>query len=206
MISADQFDQDYFEDGIRKRKSLYENFRWMPWLSLPIASTLKNMYPGNSFLDYGCGKGFLVYAFRLLSVTAWGYDISEYAIKNCKPEVKDFIFLDKAKVPGAGVVIVKDALEHNSYEQIDDELGWIASKCYKACFVVPFGENGRYRIQEYNFDITHIITEDEEWWAKKIIKAGFIIDEFGHTLKGFKENWYGHNPKGNGVYLCTRRR
>ena len=42
-------------------------------------------------LDIGCGKGYLLYDFLKLIPDAdiYGIDISEYAIDNCKPEIKD---------------------------------------------------------------------------------------------------------------------
>ena len=89
-MNSRKFDKDYFENGIKTRVSLYENFRWMPWISLPFANLIKELYPNKSVLDYGCAKGFIVYALRLLNVEAYGYDPSKYAIDNCKEEVRKF--------------------------------------------------------------------------------------------------------------------
>lgn len=201
---AGQFDEDYFEDGIRKHKSLYENFRWMPWISLPIANAIKKLYPNKSILDWGCGKGFIVHALRLLNVEAYGFDISEYALSHCKMDVAEFLFAEKSSIPDIDVIFIKDSLEHLPYEAIDNELSWMAQKCERACFIVPFGEDGRYRIREYGFDVTHIIKEDEEWWIKKFIKAGFIIEEFSYQMESIKENWYQHHPYGNGIFLLRK--
>lgn len=43
-------------------------------------------------LDVGCGKGFLIKYFRDKGYDAWGVDISKYAIDNCHPDVKDYVF------------------------------------------------------------------------------------------------------------------
>jgi len=177
----------------------------MPWISFPIANAIKKMYPDKSVLDYGAGKGFLIHALRLLEVEAYGYDISEYALSHCKTDVVEFLYNRKKAVPNVDVVFVKDALEHNSHDKIDGELTWLASKCHEACFIIPLGDNGRYRIADYHFDTTHIIAEDEEWWAKRFINAGFAIKEFYHKLNGFKDNWYSHHPFGNGIFLLERR-
>ena len=42
-------------------------------------------------LDIGCGKGFLLYDFLkvLPNAEIYGIDISEYAVENCKPEIRD---------------------------------------------------------------------------------------------------------------------
>lgn len=206
MNSANQFDRDYFEDGIRTRKSLYKNFRWMPWISFPIANAIKQLYPGKCILDWGCGKGFTVHALRLMGVEAYGYDISEYALHNCKIEVELFLHINKFTVPNnIEVIFVKDALEHLNHDKVHDELSWMATKCKEACFIIPLGDNGEYRIPDYHFDITHIIAEDEEWWTRRIIEAGFVVDEFHHHLPGFKDNWQSHHPYGNGVFLCSTK-
>jgi protein-L-isoaspartate(D-aspartate) O-methyltransferase len=47
--------------------------------------------PGDKILDVGCGKGFLLFDFTKVvpGVEVYGIDISEYAIENCKEEVKE---------------------------------------------------------------------------------------------------------------------
>jgi len=205
MTFADLFDEEYFEDGIRSGKSLYENFRWMPQKSFPIAATIKELYPEKRILDYGCAKGFVVYALRLLGMDAFGYDISSYAINNCKPEVKQFIYSNKQDLPMIDVIFGKDILEHLPYEHVDSELKWLNSICKEACFIIPFGSNGRYRIAEYGFDVTHVIAEDEEWWIKRFYKAGFVVDHFYYRVRGFKDNWISHDPYGNGIFLLSNK-
>jgi len=195
------FDRDYFENGIRTHKSLYKNFRWIPQKSLPIASTLKDMYPNKRILDYGCAKGFVVYALRLIGVEAYGYDISSYALKNCKDEVVPFLFDSIEKVPEVDVVFVKDVLEHVPYSEILKELTIIHSLCSEACFVIPLGDDYEYRIPEYAFDTSHLIIQDEEWWIKKFYSAGFKVHNMYYFKEGFKDNWYEHNPYGNGIFL-----
>ncbi|MEW6087944.1 MAG: methyltransferase domain-containing protein [bacterium] len=50
-------------------------------------------------LDVGCGKGFLLYEFKKLipGLQIFGFDISKYAIRNCKPEVRKNLFVHKAQ-------------------------------------------------------------------------------------------------------------
>lgn len=201
---GNQFDYDYFEIGEEKKKSLYTNFQWLPSISFPIANTIKKFYPNKRILDYGCAKGFIVYALRLLNVEAYGYDISKYAIKNCKKEVSSYLFNKKGDVPYVDVIFIKDVLEHLPYNLIDKELNWMFKMCNEAFFIVPLGEDGKYRIIEYAFDITHIIIEDEEWWSKKFIKVGFKIKEFYHQKEGIKDNWISRNHCGNGIFFLEK--
>jgi ubiquinone/menaquinone biosynthesis C-methylase UbiE len=58
----------------------------------PIAEDIINHFklkPGMKVLDIGCAKGFLVKDLMLMcpGLQAYGIDISEYAIRNCEPEV-----------------------------------------------------------------------------------------------------------------------
>jgi hypothetical protein len=204
MISH-EFDEEYYKDGIRSGRSLYENYRWLPQVSLPMANAIKEIYGYKIVLDYGCAMGFLVHALKLLNVIAYGYDTSDYAIDNCKPEVKEHLFKRKEDIPkNVNLVIVKDVFEHIPYDQIDDEIRWISSICSDMMCIVPFGSDGKYRIHEYTFDRSHLIKEDEEWWSKKFIANGFFVDKFYHEYKGIKENWTDHNKFGNGIFLLKK--
>ena len=196
----ERFDEEYYMDGVRKRKSLYEEFSWKPEVSFPIANTVKELYPNRRILDYGCAKGYITYALRLLNIEAYGFDTSSYALSDCKKEVKEYLYSKKEDLPFVDLIFIKDVLEHFEYETIDEELKWIQNNCKEAFIIVPLGKDEKYRIHEYSFDRTHIIIEDEEWWSKKFIDAGFVIDKFHHDLKGLKGDWIEHNPYGNGFF------
>lgn len=207
MTSHKKFNHDYFENGVEKGISLYENYRWMPEVSLPIADFIKQNFDSRAVLDYGCAKGFLVYAMRLLDIIAYGYDFSEYALDNCHPDVKDCLSNDKSffKNRMIDLVIVKDVFEHLDYQDLDTELQWIHEFDSDVFVAVPFGENNRYRISEYGFDKTHIIKENEEWWIKKFIKNGFTIDRFCYKMESIKRNWHNHHEYGNGFFFLKSR-
>lgn len=74
----------------------YINGRWDP-----VAKQLIQHYQLDSsskILDIGCGKGFLLFDIQKLLPGAEirGIDVSEYAIKNSKPEIRDQITLGSA--------------------------------------------------------------------------------------------------------------
>jgi len=83
-----QYGEMYF-DGPREYG--YGGYRYDGrWL--PVAKDMIkhfNLKPGDKILDVGCAKGFLVKDFMLAcpGLEAFGLDISEYALKNCEPEV-----------------------------------------------------------------------------------------------------------------------
>ena len=77
------YNRDYYESGIENGISGYRNYRWMPELTIRMAHCLiqdLSIDKSHSVLDYGCAKGFLVKALRLLDIDAFGLDVSEYAI------------------------------------------------------------------------------------------------------------------------------
>ncbi len=84
-MGKEEFDRDYFERGIASGKSLYENYRWIPELTIPMAMTYIDtlgLKKEDRILDFGCAKGYVVKALRMLHRKAWGCDVSDYAIES----------------------------------------------------------------------------------------------------------------------------
>ena len=48
--NLNRFDRDYYEDGVRKGISGYEDYRWMPTRSLPEALEIKKKFVFDSKL------------------------------------------------------------------------------------------------------------------------------------------------------------
>jgi len=197
----DRYGYDYFERGPQTYSSLYENYRWMPELTIPMACKLSKMYPNMSILDFGCAKGFLVHALNLVGVEAYGFDISKYAIKHAPEAASKFLYgPDTADMmPDIDMIFAKDVFEHIGYLKISEILKTLAKLCTHALFIVPFGKNGRYRIKQYNMDPTHTIIENESWWSNQFTNAGFKIADFSYHIEGFKDNWKNYK-NGNGFF------
>jgi SAM-dependent methyltransferase len=201
---TNKFDKVYFEDGVRNHISAYENYKWMPERSIQEAIAITNIIKFNTVLDYGCAKGFLVYALQLLGKKSFGVDISNYALDNCHEKVKDKLFhINNLKSDFKyDLVISKDVLEHISYDDIDTTLQFINSISNNFLLIIPLGENGKYRIREYEMDTTHIIREPEEWWLNKLVDAGFKIKTFNYAIAGLKDHWVKVNQYGNAFIVC----
>ena len=89
---ACQFGKEFF-DGLRNHGygGFYYNARF--WKNVvPAFQQHWNLINGDSVLDIGCAKGFMIYDMQLLiqGLQVSGIDISEYAIDNAKEEVKNF--------------------------------------------------------------------------------------------------------------------
>lgn len=195
-----KFDEKYYEDGVRNRVSAYENYRWMPERTIREASSIINRINFNSVLDFGCAKGFMVYAMKLLGKDSHGVDISEYAIANAHEKVKDRVtHITKASdIRGRyDLIIAKDVLEHIPKEDIPETLKVLSDHCSSILIAVPLGDGKRYRIREYEMDITHVVREPEEWWLEKVVEAGFKIKHFDYQFDHLKENWTNDHPYGN---------
>lgn len=99
---ARQFGKEFF-DG--ERRHGYGGYSYNPKYWQPVVPTFREHYDlteGMAVLDVGCAKGFMVHDFREVvpGLDVRGIDISEYAIENALPEVRDFLSVaDARKLP-----------------------------------------------------------------------------------------------------------
>lgn len=96
---ARQYGKEFF-DGDRLYG--YGGFSYMPRFWQPVIPDLISHFgltKDSSLLDVGCAKGFMLYDLlqHIPGIQVAGLDISEYAIENAKPEVKDFLQVGNAK-------------------------------------------------------------------------------------------------------------
>ena len=95
---AKKFDYDYWDGD---RRICYGGYKYIPGRWESIAKKMVEYYDlpqSPKILDIGCGKGYLVHDFKqiLPQSEVYGIDISEYAIKNSKEEIKDRLTLGDA--------------------------------------------------------------------------------------------------------------
>lgn len=88
---AKQWGFDYWDGD---RRICYGGYRYIPGRWAPVAKAIIEHYglkPGDKILDIGCGKGFQLYELTQVmpGLEVYGIDISHYAIKNCKEEIRD---------------------------------------------------------------------------------------------------------------------
>jgi SAM-dependent methyltransferase len=96
---ARQFGKEFF-DGDRKHG--YGGFNYFSRFWQPVIPTFQdyfNLTGDSSLLDVGCAKGFMLYDLSLLipGIKVKGIDISEYAIENALPEVRDDVQVADAR-------------------------------------------------------------------------------------------------------------
>ena len=209
------YNADYFERGIETGTSLYQNYRWMPELTIPMAMTIVDflrLERSHRILDFGCAKGYLVKALRLLYRQAWGVDISRYAIENVDPSVKDFCVLKedwwdpdkRTQIPAFfDYCIAKDVFEHLDVLGLTQELSVIPAEMIFA--VIPLGENGEYRARANNYDVSHRICADQDWWMEFFQDLSFELVEFRLKIPGIKDHYYERYPDSHGFFLLRRK-
>ena len=209
-MTAAQFDETYYERGVSARVSGYKNYHWRPEYSLPFANELKRRYLNPEFAetvyDFGCAKGYLVKAFRLLNVEAYGYDISDYAIAHADPAVARYVS-NCLSLKCYDLVVSKDVLEHVPHAELPAALLYLYNRTADngTCVItVPLGDNGEYRIREYELDVTHQIRENEEWWIDACRAAGLYLAEFYYNFPGAKDHWVERFPHGNATFVLRR--
>ena len=92
---AKKYDFDYWDGD---RRICYGGYDYIEGRWEKVARSIVDYYtlpPNPKILDIGCGKGFLLYDFLKVIPGAeiYGIDISDYAILNCKPEIRDSLLV-----------------------------------------------------------------------------------------------------------------
>lgn len=213
IIKSNLYDQNYFENGVVSGVSGYENYRWMPELTLRMAFHMINtlgIKAGQSILDFGCAKGFLVKSFRLFDFEAFGCDISSYAISTVDKDIQNFCWpiegcndsnIFKRKYDW---MISKDVFEHLNEQDLRYLLTKSRDYVKKIFLVIPLADNdecGKYIIPEYDNDVTHVLAKSSKWWTNLFQECGWSTVNFTHSFKGCKENWTVDWPTGNGFFV-----
>ena len=95
---AKKWDYDYW-DGDRRIN--YGGYRYMEGRWEKVAKVMAEHYglkARDKILDIGCGKGYLLYDFTKVvpGIQITGIDVSEYAVNDGKPEIKDCLHVGNA--------------------------------------------------------------------------------------------------------------
>lgn len=99
---ARKFGREFF-DGDRSQG--YGGFNYMPRFWQPVVPTFREHFglkAGNSILDVGCAKGFMMHDMAELipGLIVKGIDISDYAVANAMPDMKPHVQVaDTRKLP-----------------------------------------------------------------------------------------------------------
>jgi hypothetical protein len=155
------YGESYFMNGPAAGLSNYIAYSWRPDLTVPACQKIMHYigaHPYDSILDVGCARGYYVKALRQLCYHAHGYDISEWAIANCDPDVKEFVSNDFPK-RAFDWAILKDCAEHIYPKDLFILVNTLNDRVTKGILlIVPLAESrgGRYIREEDERDVTHV--------------------------------------------------
>lgn len=208
-VDTETYDADYFLRGQESGKSLYSDYRWMPELTKPMVCSIIShlgIEHSSTILDFGCARGYVVRALRELGYTAYGYDVSRWAIDNCDRTVKQYLTCDDDSGVGSfDWIIAKDVLEH--IPEVQKKIDQLVVSAQKGIFaVVPLSEvdGGRYVIKSYEKDVTHVHRLTLPTWAAMFLRTGWEV-AYGYRVRGVKDNyWQDGMYMGNG-FITARR-
>lgn len=203
------YNEEYFERGIQVGRSMYQNYRWIPDLTLPLAMSIIDylgIKPDATILDFGCAKGYLVKAFRLLNRNAYGVDISEYALFNSDPSIRVYcrnVTSDIWHNISYNYFIAKDVFEHLEEEELKKILKKVAANIFFA--IIPLGNEFGYTCPANDLDSTHKICKNSDWWKQFFCDQGFKIISFDYHVPGIKEAYYDKYPEAHGFFTFQRK-
>lgn len=183
---ARKFDKEFF-DG--ERDFGYGGFNYNPryWTEV-VKDFVKywNLKPGDKVLDVGCAKGFMIYDFykNFPDIKCDGVDISEYAINNCKDEVKDFLQVANAnnlpfKDNSFDVVISINTIHNLDTINCEIALKEIERVSKKGSFVTVdayTNEIEKKKMNDWNLTAKTIMSDIE--WIEFFRKANYTGDYF----------------------------
>jgi SAM-dependent methyltransferase len=179
---AKQWGYDYW-DGDRRIN--YGGYKYIPGRWAPVAKMMIDHYklkPGDSVLDVGCGKGYQLVelALALPGLRVYGLDISEYAIQNAHPDVKNKIQKGTAsKLPFENnqfdLVISINTLHNLSNRELDASLREVerVGKHKYLCVESYRNEEEKANLLYWQVTCEQFNTPDDwDWWFKLIDYSG----------------------------------
>lgn len=207
-MNGDQYDADYFLRGRQTGKSLYEDYRWLPDLTVPMVCRMVaylGIAADDIVLDFGCARGYVVRALRQAGYCAWGYDVSRWALENADEVAKQFLIANESTLWNDSFdwVIAKDVLEH--VQDVSATITSLMDVARVGVFaVVPLSlvDGEFYAVPEYERDVTHLHRMTLATWAGMFAAPGWSVT-MAYRVPGIKDN-YAAWQCGNG-FITARR-
>ena len=183
---ARKFDKQFF-DG--ERKYGYGGYNYDPRFWTNVVKDFVEHYQlkdGSKILDIGCGKGFMIYDFKLFnpSFKLSGIDISKYAIDNSMKEIKDYLIIGNAKsLPFADnsfdLVISINTIHNLDLKDCSKSLSEIQRVTKKNSFItVDAYRNNEEKERMFKWNLTAKTILSVENWKILFKKNNFEGDYF----------------------------
>lgn len=172
------FTEDYYLRGPDTGLSNYVDYHFMEPETRQYAVNLTRhlgLRGGETVHDIGCSRGYLAKVLNDMGNPTTGHDISEWAIRNCHPDVMDDVSTSCDFAPSSvDWVHGKDTLEHWDEKELKATLPKILSMARKgSLFIVPLVAywGGKYIYPADNLDKTHKIRMPLDSWLRMFMEA-----------------------------------
>ncbi len=183
---ARRFGREFF-DG--ERSQGYGGFSYNARFWQPVVPTFRGHFglkAGDSMLDVGCAKGFMMHDMAELNpgLVVKGVDVSDYAIENAMPDMKPHVQVANAtKLPFADksfdVVISVNTVHNLPREACGQALKEIERVARRGAFVTVDAyrdEAERKRMEAWNLTALTIMHVDE--WKAFFAQVGYTGDYY----------------------------
>jgi hypothetical protein len=173
--------------GYLERSERYE--RMVQELEYELFRILKLDFKHSPVIDYGCGVGFVVKAFQKLGYTnAWGYDVSDWAIKwghqhlalelhrsfdvyaGFWPTQHDLSFIP---CKNWSLMTAFDVFEHMTHAQIYGTLCKFNPRHILVRIPITNEDGGKFVLSVSEADPTHITRLTRESWHKVFAEGDY---------------------------------
>jgi len=183
---ARRFDIDFFDGD---RRTGYGGFRYHPRFWMPVIPDLAEHFalkPGDSLLDVGCAKGFMLHDLVQVipELDVAGVDISQYAIENSLESIRKCLKVaNAASLPffdnQFDVVISINTIHNLDLEDCKKALREIERVSRRGSFITvdAFRDDvERERMMKWNLTARTILSVDD--WKQLFDDVGFTGDYF----------------------------
>jgi SAM-dependent methyltransferase len=181
---APSFDESYFSSSSYSEETGIPYERHEAWLALfgAMADYICTVIAPRTVLDAGCAKGFLVEALRDRGVEAYGVDISEYALRQVREDVRPFCWQASLAEPlpdRYDLIVCIETLEH--MPPADSERAIINITAHTDDLI--------FSSSPIHFrEATHINLRPPEHWAERFAARGLRRD-FETDLSTVISDW-----------------
>ncbi len=205
-----KYDKKYFEGG---KGTVFKDYTFNNYFKDTQFNwdIIQHYFPRQPFLDFGCGKGFLVEYADSLKLTCHGIDLSKYAHTKSNPIVKERLSvgdvgsLTDPVYSGLKLLVSFFTLEHLSKSDIVKFLTTAKKQFPNLLFRIPIrpsyvSQEEWYK--EWEDDATHQSMMTFDWWQKTLADNGWIAykadldDTCGGYFRGTfvccrDDDWFG---------------
>ena len=161
------FDDYYFAHGCNTPYRRDEG--WLAQFGRIADAIIREIEP-QTVLDVGCAIGLLVETLRQRGVEAYGVDVSEYAIEQVHPAVREYCRVGGATEPFGrhyDLITCIEVLEHMAPEQAQPAIANLCAHTDRVLFSSsPF---------DYA-EVTHFNVQPPEYWAQLFAQQDFFRD------------------------------